>query len=609
MRNSYPLLYFLAVLMALPILAFTADSFEPFGRGNARRGNLAAASDDTSIVIVCNSDGCSSVPLNYILNIDGDTIERPVNLEVAAFSNFNAELQKFEMSEDPALFFFLEIFNGSSSKQLSCTDDLTLTDTTEIIPIENRFDDIEEFIIERSTVDTLKIDNCTTRYINNIEGKLAFAGIFDFTFSNPALTVVTDTTVFYRDSILVYTISDTITVIDDTPPTFTYIPPDQTIECGTFVKKDYRAQTVDACTDDVQISNDCPTSTDPQGNIIHTFLWKAEDRCGNVARAETKVTERCETPPPPTGCDALAITPSTNSITITNLNSPNKIVKIYRIEAGGGWVSAGRCSSGDCQTTQVFDNLTMGTYVVEIQLYDRNWQQICTISERNVVVGGSSQNTGGSNSNGGGGQSSGNNDNGGPTDGGNTDNGSNTTGDCSTITYQTTDDRLTIGGLRAPIVDLKVFNRSWQQIYDCSFGDCPETVVLDNLQGGTHRILTKLYSLNDNGGWEFICRTNEEVLVSGAAGSRNSNLANFDLYPNPAREFVAIDMWEYRSKTVDIRIYNAVAKEVYQQKIGNVTEEVLRIPLDDFTNGMHFVHIQGAGLRSVAKKLMVTKMY
>ncbi len=87
----------------------------------------------------------------------------------------------------------------------------------------------------------------------------------------------------------VSTVSQTITILDDTPPTFTFVPDDQNLECndvydfGTPIAEDN-------CGDvDIDFEEDTLTGICP-GNYSITRTWTAMDGCGNTATASTTIT-------------------------------------------------------------------------------------------------------------------------------------------------------------------------------------------------------------------------------------------------------------------------------------------------------------------------------
>jgi len=94
------------------------------------------------------------------------------------------------------------------------------------------------------------------------------------------------------------TASQIITLVDDTPPVFTFVPEDITFSCDDPQGLDLvLAQAQDNCGDVTITHEDLTTEDDGNGNfsILRTF-WAADD-CGNVASATQTLASQDLTPP------------------------------------------------------------------------------------------------------------------------------------------------------------------------------------------------------------------------------------------------------------------------------------------------------------------------
>jgi hypothetical protein len=79
---------------------------------------------------------------------------------------------------------------------------------------------------------------------------------------------------------------------------------------------------------------------------------------------------------PPTGCDAITITPGPSKITIAGFNAPHVLVKVFR----PNWTLAYECLD-NCANPLTVSGLANGNHIVEVLLMDASWNQICRISE------------------------------------------------------------------------------------------------------------------------------------------------------------------------------------------------------------------------------------
>jgi len=74
----------------------------------------------------------------------------------------------------------------------------------------------------------------------------------------------------------------------------------------------------------------------------------------------------------------------------------------------------------------------------------------------------------------------------------------------------TTGNSITINGLDAPNVILKVYNPDWSINFECN-GDCPTSKTLNNLSEGRHRVSIRFYDSN----WSKTCEQSQDVMVDG----------------------------------------------------------------------------------------------
>ena len=127
-------------------------------------------------------------------------------------------------------------------------------------------------------------------------------------------------------------------------------------------------------------------------------------------------------------------------------------------------------------------------------------------------------------------------------------------------------------------------------------GDTTQTIT--GLVSGTYQV-----TVTDKNG----CTTNGNVVVSQFTNTQQpmSNLANFNVFPNPNRGTFTIDLDFSRNEQVEISIYNAVGQQVYTYTGENTTFD-LPIDLGRQSNGVYFVTLTTNEGRAV-KRVMITK--
>jgi len=165
-------------------------------------------------------------------------------------------------------------------------------------------------------------------------------------------------------------------------------------------------------------------------------------------------------------CPEVTIEVAEDELEIDNLTAPISIVKIFN----ASYNLVYQCN-GNCSEKIKLDNLSKGTYYIDIQSYTNNWRFICDQKETIIIDG-------------------------------------DLVSDCSEIEIEIEGNELIISGLDAPNQIVKVFDVFYNLIDVCFF-NCPRTKVIPNLLSGIYHVDIQLYTAN----WQFICNRQEEVKV------------------------------------------------------------------------------------------------
>jgi hypothetical protein len=122
------------------------------------------------------------------------------------------------------------------------------------------------------------------------------------TFTNTSLCPQIITRVWVADDCCGNTnvCSQTITIVDTTPPVFTLCPPNRTVECGSNWTFDTPIATDNCCLAAVTILG--TFTNNPSCPLILTRVWVASDCCGNTNVCSQKITVVDTTPPVFTFC-------------------------------------------------------------------------------------------------------------------------------------------------------------------------------------------------------------------------------------------------------------------------------------------------------------------
>ena len=90
---------------------------------------------------------------------------------------------------------------------------------------------------------------------------------------------------------------------------------------------------------------------------------------------------------------------------------------------------------------------------------------------------------------------------------------------------------------------------------------------------------------------------------------RFTDIGNYGVYPNPADEYVMLNLADFVDGAADIKIIDAYGKARYQQRVDLIGTEAIRIDLTNFIDGVYFINVVVEGKRMVSKKLMINKLY
>lgn len=185
---------------------------------------------------------------------------------------------------------------------------------------------------------------------------------------------------------------------------------------------------------------------------------------------------------------------------------------------------------------------------------------------------------------------------------------------CTDIQVSATGDKLSIIGLTAANVILKVFDANYNVLYNC-FGNCENAVQLDGLSNGTYRVSINFY----NADWIPICETIITVILTDndafisysdrANQSQLSNERNFLLAPNPAYGVTFVDLREVVGQPVQLQLMDQFGHKVWSKEIPKATLVPEKIEVYSFENGLYFLMIQPKGQKMRTQKLMIARMY
>ncbi len=106
----------------------------------------------------------------------------------------------------------------------------------------------------------------------------------------------------------------------------------------------------------------------------------------------------------------------------------------------------------------------------------------------------------------------------------------------------------------------------------------------------------------------------DHIRLSGECCSTQNRLAletpaDFALYPNPAENYVNIELENYKDRDVTIQLVDQVGRLVKEMDLPQLSDTKVRMELDDISNGSYFVFVRSKEGHRFTRKLMVIKTY
>ena len=335
------------------------------------------------------------------------------------------------------------------------------------------------------------------------------------------------------------------------------------------------------------IDDNCPDT--PNTNQVDTDGDGIGDSCDDTTNGNTINSTAT--------CNDAVVMGGAGTVMISNLAANAKV------EIAGpstGWRAEIVCE-GNCNGTETVRDLVTGNYIIKVQTFNPYcyYQITANVTAADTNDGTESTpcaNKGGDSDNDGicntedncpfeanATQADDDNDGIGNTcdstpNGNNTNNNGSSDGNCDDIDARITNGQLTITGLDAPIAIIKVFDATWQNIFECTGNTCTEEGEINlSVSGTMYHLDLQFYSEH----WQLICI--KKITVNASSSSRNA----------PQLEFAAIQA----NRAVELQwLTNSGWKneyfEVERSTDGEHFEVLKDVANEDLTDDMAYYEIE-----------------
>jgi hypothetical protein len=271
---------------------------------------------------------------------------------------------------------------------------------------------------------------------------------------------------------------------------------------------------------------------------------------------------------PTGGCDAITVTGNTNgTISITGLGTYTSTVQIFTSQ----WQPISNQTYTQSSVSMALKN---GTYIVKVQLYNvtNGWQFVCEKQVNATVSGG--------------------------------------------LNALSKNVILDINAVaEAQRAQIQWVNNTGSQ------NDFFIVEKRNNVSGSFEKIETvnskptesnEVYTVYDNAITEGdntyriqLTMLDGQVKTSAVKTLIYKNVNDIRIYPNPASDFIEVDLKQYEGKKVTLSIYNQVGKLVHTQQIERASATPTYLNLDKQTSGQMLLRVTAEGYREVTKKFVI----
>jgi len=87
------------------------------------------------------------------------------------------------------------------------------------------------------------------------------------------------------------------------------------------------------------------------------------------------------------------------------------------------------------------------------------------------------------------------------------------------------------------------------------------------------------------------------------------DLTSMDLFPNPAKQELYVNLKEFEGKEASVLIANQYGTVVEEYQVAAISNEPMRIDLATYSNGLYFIRTKISKTKIITKKFLVNKLY
>ena len=185
---------------------------------------------------------------------------------------------------------------------------------------------------------------------------------------------------------------------------------------------------------------------------------------------------------------------------------------------------------------------------------------------------------------------------------------------CDDILIKTENGKIIITNVNAPIAIIKVYNSTWDKVYECN-NNCTYPVSVNDLMNGIYHIEIQLFDAT----WNQVCIASSSVNIFANLIDPNQNEINFNIsrnntsknnittFPNPAQNHLSVGFGTTNKKVKNILIYDNTGKLIQQFNYQSAVQGLIKINTKSLAEGVYLINVEIEGEPSISKRFVIKR--
>ena len=99
--------------------------------------------------------------------------------------------------------------------------------------------------------------------------------------------------------------------------------------------------------------------------------------------------------------------------------------------------------------------------------------------------------------------------------------------------------------------------------------------------------------------------TDGTTKVSNQSVVKFNKAYDFRIFPNPASDYIDVDLKQYEGKTVTLQVYNSFGKVIATQQVERASSVPVHLDLNPIAAGQYLIRVTSEGRKAAVKKFVI----